>query len=90
MPTDCKSVMAKVDKRVKLLRLKVPPIEPRVVLPRLVRPPAFWQIRSPVICCGPSMLIVPEASELTRTLPEMVEQEANPVASAWELMVAVD
>jgi hypothetical protein len=35
------------------------------------------------------MLITPEAAELTTTLPEMVEQDANAVASAWELMVAV-
>lgn len=35
------------------------------------------------------MLITPEAAELTTTLPEMVEQEAKAVASAWELMVAV-
>jgi len=35
------------------------------------------------------MLITPEAAELTTILPEMVEQEANAVASAWELMVAV-
>jgi hypothetical protein len=36
------------------------------------------------------MLIMPEAEELTRMLPAMVEQEAKAVASAAELMVAVD
>lgn len=36
------------------------------------------------------MLIMPVAEELTRMLPEMVEQEARAVASAAELMVAVD
>ena len=57
LPTDVKSVNCRVDKVVKFCRLIVPAIEPRVALPKLVRPPAFRQTKSPVICRGPSRLI---------------------------------
>jgi len=88
-PTDCKSDIARVDRRVRLFKKNVPPMDPRLVLPRLVSPPALSQDKSPVICCGPSRLIIPLAEELITTLPEMVEQSANCVASACELIVAV-
>lgn len=55
VPTLVKSVMERVERRVKLLRVKAPPIVPMVVLPKLVSPPAFSQIRSPVTCAGPSI-----------------------------------
>lgn len=88
--TDSSALMERVERRVRLVNVKAPPIEPMVVLPKLVRPPLFSHLTPPVTCCGPSMLIIPEAEELTRMLPAMVEQEAKAVASAWELMVAVD
>jgi hypothetical protein len=87
--TEVSSVMERVDRRVKLNKLKVPPMEPMVELPRLVNWPAFSQMKSPVICSGPSMLISPAASALTRTSPEMVVHAAYCVASACELIVAV-
>jgi len=48
--TEVKSLMERVERRVKLLSVKVPPMEPIDVLPKLVRPPAFSQVKSPVIC----------------------------------------
>ncbi len=80
---------AKVDNSVRLNRSKAEPIEFNVELPRLVNPPASWQMKLPVICWGPSMLIMPEASGPTRRSPWIVAQLAYWVASAWELIVAV-
>lgn len=48
--TEVKSLIDRVERRVKLLSVKAPPMEPIDVLPRLVRPPAFSQVKSPVIC----------------------------------------
>jgi hypothetical protein len=87
--TDASDGIERVERRVRLFIVKAPPIAFRVVDPRLVRPPALLQVKSPVICCGPSMLMTPAALVPTTMLPEMVEQEANCEASAWELMVAV-
>ncbi len=87
--TVVKVVIWRVDRRVKLNRLKSPPMELMEELEMLTKLPAFWQVKLPLICCGPSMLIVPEAEEPITMLPEMVEQEAYWLASAWELMVAV-
>jgi hypothetical protein len=89
LPTDSKLVMDRVDKRVKPFRPNVPPIEPRELLLRLVMFEAPSEVRSPVICCGPSSWIIPTAEELMTTLPEMVEHDARAVTSACELMVAV-
>lgn len=80
----------KVDNSVRLNRSIALPIEPKVLLPRLIRLPASWQIRLPVICLGPSREMTPPALGPIRTSPLMVWQEAYCVASAWELMVAVD
>lgn len=80
--TDERSVKEKVDKTVKLNRSRDLPTEPKVVLPRLVKPPASWQIRLPVICSGPSSCRTPDAAGPIRTSPSMVEQEAYWVASA--------
>jgi len=88
--TDVRSLKENVDNRVRLYKSKAPPTEPKVVLPRLVKAPASWQMKSPVICSGPSRLITPAALGPMRTEPSMVEQEAYCVASACELMVAVD
>lgn len=88
--TDCRSVIDRVDRSVRLNKSMAAPIEPIEELPRLVNWPALWQIKLPVICWGPSMLMTPDASGPMRTSPSMVEQEAYCVASAWELMVAVD
>lgn len=79
--TDFKSNMSSVERRDKLLSAKDPPIEPIVELPRLVNSPAFWQIRSPEIACGPSMEITPAALEDTKIDPEIVAQLAKAVAS---------
>lgn len=48
--TDSKALMESVERRVKLFNVKAPPIEPMVVLPKLVRPPAFSQVTEPVTC----------------------------------------
>lgn len=40
----------KVDNTVRLNKSMAPVTEPKVVLPRLVNPPASWQIRLPLIC----------------------------------------
>lgn len=48
--TDSKAVMERVERRVRFCNVKACPIEPIVVLPRLVRPPAFSQIKEPVTC----------------------------------------
>jgi len=69
-------VNERVDRRVKLNILKVPPIAPIELLVKEVNCPAFETTKSPVICCGPLKSTVPEASGPMRTLPEMVEQEA--------------
>jgi hypothetical protein len=88
-PTVVKSVNARVERRVRLFSRNCSPMVPIEELPRLVNWPAFSQIRLPVICSGPSMLIVPAAVGLMRTSPVIVKHEANRVASACELMVAV-
>jgi len=62
---------------------------PSVVPPRLVNPPALWAIKLPLICCGPSMLMIPFALGPIRISPVIVEQSAYCEASAWELMVTV-
>ena len=74
--------MERVDKSVRLNKSKALPIEPMELLLRLVNWPALWQIKLPVICSGPSMLICPDASGPMRTSPLMVEQLAYCVASA--------
>lgn len=48
--TEVKAAMLRVERRVRLVNVKAPPIEPIVVLPKLVKPPAFSQVKSPVIC----------------------------------------
>jgi len=48
--TEVKSLMERVERRVRLFNVKVPPMEPIDVLPKLVKPPAFSQVKSPVIC----------------------------------------
>jgi len=77
-----KDVNWRVDRRVRLLSVKLPPIELIDELVKLVRRPAFSQITSPVTCSGPSRFTVPEASGPTTMLPVKVEQEANAEASA--------
>jgi len=42
--------MARVDRTVKLFKVKSFVIVPMVVLPKLVKPPAFWQMKRPLIC----------------------------------------
>jgi hypothetical protein len=48
--TDSRAPMERVERRVRLVNVKEPPIEPMVVLPKLVRPPAFSQVMLPVTC----------------------------------------
>lgn len=48
--TDSKALMERVESRVRLLRVKSFPMDPIVVLPKLVKPPAFSQTKEPVIC----------------------------------------
>jgi hypothetical protein len=78
-----------VERVVKVARSKRPPIEPRVELERVIKPDALRQIKSPVICSGPSRAMVPVAEELMRTSPLIVEHPVYCAASACELMVAV-
>jgi len=49
VPTAVRSVNERVDNRVKLNMLKVPPIAPIELLVKEVKPPALLTIRSPVI-----------------------------------------
>lgn len=80
--TDVKSYILSDERRVKLLSEKDPPIELIVELPRLVKPRAFWQIKSPDIACGPSIEITLDALEDTKIDPVIVWQLAKDVASA--------
>lgn len=48
--TEVKSLIVRVERSVRLFNMRAPPIEPIDVLPKLVRPPAFSQVKSPVIC----------------------------------------
>jgi len=48
--TDVRSLKEKVDKTVKLYKSRDLPTEPKVELLRVVKPPASWQIKLPVIC----------------------------------------
>jgi len=89
-PVVFKSVNWRVDRRVKLFNSKAPPIVAIEELVKDVRALALKTVKSPVISEGPLISRTPEAEGPTRTLPLMVEQDASWVASACELMVAVD
>lgn len=90
LPTVVSVSICKVERVVKLLRRKLPPIVTTEEDIRVVSSPAFSTMKSPVISSGPLISMVPEAEVPTRTEPEMVEQELKAVASAAELTVAVD
>lgn len=47
---DSNAPMERVERRVRLVNLKEPPIEPIVVLPKVTKPLLFSQMRSPVTC----------------------------------------
>lgn len=47
---DSNALIERVERSVRLVNLKEPPIEPMVVLPKVTRLPLFSQIRSPVTC----------------------------------------
>ena len=80
----------KVDIRVKLLSVKSAPMEAMVVLPKLTKLPAFWQITLPSTVSGPSRLTTPSAFGPTTMLPETPSvQAARGAASAPELIVIV-
>jgi len=79
----------RVERKVKLKSLNSPPIEVMVELVKLTRPPALWEVRFPLTCCGPSMAMVPLAVLPMTMLPETVEQSESWLASAWELTVTV-
>lgn len=89
IPTVSRALNWRVDKRVKLLNSKVPAIVAIEVLVRDVIAPLFSTIKSPLICSGPSIAMVPGAVVLIKMSPLMVVQSAKAVASAAELMVAV-
>ncbi len=50
VPTVCRSENDSVESRVKLFMVKEPVIVPIEILDKLVSPPAFSQIKSPLIC----------------------------------------
>lgn len=87
--TEVKASNWRVERKVKLKSLNSPPIALMVELDKLTNPPALSEVRLPLTCWGPSMLIGPLALLPMTILPEMVVQSASRLASAWELMVAV-
>ncbi len=78
-----------MERRVRLLSVKVPPMVPMVADDRLVKSVAAFTFKSPVISAGPSIVRSPIAPDPITTEPDIVEQPASGVASAWELIVRV-
>lgn len=79
--TSVKTSNWRLERKVKLNSLNSPSITPILLLERLVKPPALWQVKFPLIVLGPSREIVLAAVPITM-LPETVAQLASASASA--------